>query len=184
MLGRYFSLAACGFLLAISVGCKTKYVCPAYTSAFVLDMPAYKVSKAQDSMAIAADTSLDVDVIMLLAERIWPPQQVRSSNPDSLPFPDDKVVKTQYLLLKKVSRKKKNKLLASVPMITVFPASTDTTGEDTGGMPLEDQPRDMSGEDPSTDPVNESTPQESSPEPEPEKIEKPKKKEEEDTNPF
>jgi hypothetical protein len=184
MLGRSISLAITVLMLAFTLGCKTKYVCPAYTSAFLLDMPAYKVSKAQDSMAVAADTSLDVDVIAVLAERIWPAEAAQSNDPDSLEFPSDHVVKTQYLLIRKVNRKKKNKLIATVPMITVFPPSTDSTdGEE--AIPANERPRDMSEEaSPSGEevqPVEQSEPAPAEEKP----ADQPKKEvKEEDTKPF
>ncbi len=188
MLGRTISLAISVLLLAFSLGCKTKYVCPAYTSAFLLDMPAYKVSKAADSMAIASDTSLDVDVIAVLAERIWPVQMVRSNDVDSLEFPSDHVVKTQYLLLKKMGKKKKNKLLATVPMITVFPEGPeDTTSEEENVPPADREPKDMSGEEA---PDGEAAPQDQpaeQPADTPPADAEPKKEEpkkEEDTKPF
>jgi hypothetical protein len=123
-----FAGLLCGFFLLAS-GCKTKYICPAYQSAFQLDMAAYKIPKGLDSMAIAADTSLDVDVIAMLAERIRKqPANVYAFNQDSQPqFPANLVIKNEYLIIKRISRKKKSKIIASVPMITVFPESADST---------------------------------------------------------
>jgi hypothetical protein len=107
---------------------RTKYTCPAYTSAFVLDMPAYKRSAAQDSMSASADTSLDVDVIAVLAERIRKDPPLRYEyDADSVPkFPESSVIKTNVLLIKRISRRRKDKMMASVPMISIFPVSPDS----------------------------------------------------------
>lgn len=134
------------FLLAVALpalmlwgGCKrTKYICPAYQSAFVLDMPTYKRSAALDSMSASADTSLDVDVIAVLAERIRKePTSRYEYDADSVPkFPTLGDIKTNVLLIKRISRRRKDKLMANVPMITVFPVSPDSAqaGEE-GGVP-------------------------------------------------
>ena len=108
-------------------GCNRKaYICPAYQSVFQLDMAAYKRNQAMDSLALAADTSLDIDVIAVLAERIRKNQDAdQSLDADSTPqFTTPSVVKNEFLIIKSISRKRKNKLLASVPMVTVFPASS------------------------------------------------------------
>jgi hypothetical protein len=115
--------------------CKTtKYTCPAYQSAFVLDLPTYKRTSALDSMEKGADTSLDVDVVAVLAERIRKvPALKYEYEADSTPiFPPSGVIKTRVLLIKKISRRRKDKLMASVPMITVFPTSPDSTGNQDG----------------------------------------------------
>jgi len=133
------------FLLAVALpalmlwgGCKrTKYICPAYQSAFVLDMPTYKRSSALDSMAASADTSLDVDVIAVLAERIRKePGSRYEYDADSVPkFPMIGDIKTNVLLIKRISRRRKDKLMANVPMITVFPVSPDSAQGEEGGAP-------------------------------------------------
>lgn len=130
------------FLLAVTLpalmlwgGCKrTKYICPAYQSAFVLDMPTYKRSSALDSMAASADTSLDVDVIAVLAERVRKePTSRYEYDADSVPkFPTIGDIKTNVLLIKRISRRRKDKLMANVPMITVFPVSPDSTQGEEG----------------------------------------------------
>jgi hypothetical protein len=125
-----FCLALLVPALVLWSGCKrTKYTCAAYQSAFVLDMPTYKRSAAQDSMSASADTSLDVDVIAVLAERIRKTPPLRYAyDADSVPlFADNSVIKTNVLLIKRISRKRKDKMMASVPMITIFPKSADST---------------------------------------------------------
>ncbi len=121
---------------------RTKYVCAAYTSAFVLDMPTYKRNAALDSMAIAADTSLDIDVIAVLAERIKKdPLPKYAYTEDSVPqFPASGVIKTNVLLIKKISRRRKDKMMAQVPMITVFPKSPEDSTKLNDGLNPEPGP--------------------------------------------
>ena len=122
-------------LLGLFSSCiKTKYICPAYQSAFQLEMYSYKRDKLADSLATAADTNAFIDVVMTLAERIRLEDKIKEeADPNAEPvFPVDNVFKTEYLLIKKVKKKAKLKLLATVPMITIFPASLDSTaGEET-----------------------------------------------------
>lgn|GEM_PF-4449936 len=111
---------------------RTRYTCAAYTSAFVLDLPTYKRSAAQDSMEKGADTNLDVDIVAVLADRIRRVPAIKYEfDGDSTPiFPPSGVIKTNVLLIKKISRRRKDKLMASVPMITVFPSSPDSTDKE------------------------------------------------------
>ena len=122
-------LRVAGFCLALAaMACTRKqYICPAYQSAFQLDMLAYKIPANNDSLALAADSNAEIDVIMMLAERIRPQLITQATDIDSLTFPPDMVNKSQVLLLKKVKRKTKDKLLATVPMVTVFPETVDST---------------------------------------------------------
>ena len=182
-------------LLLLGACKRTKYICPAYQSAFVLDAPAYKRSSAQDSMAASADTSLDADVIMVLAERILKdPVSKYEFDADSVPkFPDNGVVKTNVLLIKRISRRRKDKLMASVPMITTFPEKTDSAqnGEliegDSKAVPAGDDenPTTAPDEKPAAEPAPKPAPKKEAPPAK--KKEEPVKKEEkpaEDSAPF
>lgn len=122
---------------------RTQYICPAYQSAFYLSEPVDTKSFmiiGKDSSLYAFDSSAteSEQPEQIFISPVQQPKRTKNSllgvTPEQFalfdiedtataPIIDNMVRKNKVLLIERMHKKKKEKLMATVPMITVFPDS-------------------------------------------------------------